>query len=121
MSGSSIEDIDFEYWSLLASTDPEKFEQLRQDQIDLLIEKASSQRQKRRLRGLQWRIDKIREQHKDSAMSACIAISELMWETFEQLSGLLHSIQDDGFSAPVTPMQANVIPFPVKQKTSSNY
>lgn len=114
MSGSSIEDIDFEYWSSLASTDPQKFEQLRKDQIELIIEKASTQRQKRRLQGLQWRIDKIREQHKDSAMAACIAISELMWETFEHLSELLHSTQEYGFSAPIPPMQANIIPFPVK-------
>lgn len=117
MSGNSSEDIDFEYWSLLASTDPQKFEQLRQDQIELIIEKASSQRQQRRLRGLQWRIDRIREQHKDSAMAACIAISELMWDTFEHLSDLLQSTQEYGFSAPIPQMKANVIPFPVKPRT----
>jgi hypothetical protein len=116
MSGNSIEDIDFEFWSSLASTDPQKFEQLRQDQIELIIEKASSQRQRRRLRGLQWRIDKIREQHKDSAMAACIAISELMWETFEHLSELLQSTQEYGFSAPIPQMKDNVIPFPAKPR-----
>ncbi|MCW8988557.1 MAG: DUF3135 domain-containing protein [Gammaproteobacteria bacterium] len=118
MSGNSIYEIDFEYWSVLASTDPQKFEQLRQDQITAIIERASSQRQQRRLRGLQWRIDLIREQHKDSAMAACIAISELMWETFEQLAELLQqSTTECGTSAPVPSIQGNIIPFPSKSRS----
>lgn len=116
MPGRTHEDIDFEYWSSLALTDPTKFEQLRQDQIELIIAKAGSQRQQRRLRGLQWRIDKIREQHKDSAMAACLAISEMMWETFEHLADLLHSTQEQGLSAPIPPIQANIIPFPAKRR-----
>jgi len=111
MSGNSINDIDFEYWSILASTDPKKFEQLRQDQITAIIEKTSSQRQQRRLRGLQWRIDIIREQHKDSAMAACIAISELMWETFEQLAELLQFTTESGTSTSIPPPPANLTPF----------
>lgn len=119
MSGNLLNDIDFEYWSVLATTDPEKFEELRQDQITAIIEKASSQRQQRRLRGLQWRIDRIREQHKDSAMAACLAISELMWETFEHLAELLHSTTECGLSAPTPPVQANIIPFPSKSNSKS--
>lgn len=114
MSGNLFNDIDFEYWAGLATTDPEKFEELRQDQITAIIENASSQRQKHRLRCLQWRIDKIREQHKDSAMAACLAISELMWETFEHLAELLHSAAEGGSAVPTPPMQANIIPFPSK-------
>lgn len=116
MSGNSLYDVDFEFWLILASTDPLKFEQLRQDKISELIERASTQRQQRRLRGLQWRIDKIREQHKDSAMAACIAISELMWETFEHLAELLQSQAENGLSVPTPPMKANIIPFPTKSK-----
>ena len=116
MSGNSVNDINFEYWANLASTDPQKFEQLRQDKISAFIEKASSHRQKR-LRGLQWRIDLIREQHKDSATAACLAISELMWETFEQLAELLQSQTENGLSAPTPPMQMNILPFPAKPKT----
>ena len=118
MSGHSVNDINFEYWAKLASTDPQKFEQLRQDKISAIIEKASSHRQKR-LRGLQWRIDQIREQHKNSPTKACLAISELMWETFEHLAGLLRSQAQDGLSAPTSSpsIQQNVIPFPRKPKT----
>jgi|LGOV01.1.fsa_nt_gb hypothetical protein len=113
MSGDSISNIDFEYWSILASTDPQKFEQLRQDKISAVIDRATSQRQQR-LRGLQWKIDRIREQHKDSATAACLAISELMWETFEHLAELLRAQSESALSAPTPAFQANVIPFPVK-------
>lgn len=111
MSGNSVSDIDFEHWARLASTDPQKFEQLRQDKITALIERASGKRQQR-LRGLQWQIDTIRDQHKDSAMAACLAISELMWETFEHLAELLQAQAEKGLSAPVPQLQAKIIPFP---------
>ena len=116
MPSNPIDDIDFEYWTGLASSDPEKFEQLRQDKISELIEKVSNPIQKRRLRGLQWQIDQVRAQHKDSPMAACLAISELMWQTFAHLSALLHSQADNGLSAATPPMQANIIQFPVKNK-----
>jgi hypothetical protein len=117
MSGISISHINFEEWSSLASSDPEKFEQLRQDKISALIEKANSQRQQQRLRGLQWRIDQVRGQHKDSAMAACLAISEIMWETFEHLAVLLQSQTEDGQpAAPALAKQENIIPFPAKPK-----
>ena len=116
MSGDSFNDIDFEYWSILASTDPQKFEQLRQDKISAVINRATSQRQQR-LRALQWKIDKIRELHKDSTAAACLAISELMWETFEHLAELLQSQAENGLSAPTPTMQANIIPFPVKSRS----
>jgi len=111
MSGNSVGDIDFEHWATLASTDPEKFEQLRQDKITALINRATGTRQQR-LRGLQWQIDTIREQHKDSTMAACLAISELMWETFEHLADLLQSHAENGLSATVPLRQANIIQFP---------
>lgn len=116
MSGNSINEIDFEYWSKLASTDPQKFEQLRRDKISAIIERSTSHRQKR-LRGLQWKIDLIREQHKDSATTACLAISELMWETFEHLAELLQTQADNSLSAPTPPLQENIIPFPENQKS----
>ena len=124
MSGHSINDIKFEDWVMLASTDPQKFEQLRHDKISAIIERTTGQR-RQRLLGLQWRIDAIRNQHKNSATSACMAISELMWETFEHLSELLQAQVENDFAAPSaspqlsTPVsQANIIPFPVKYRKS---
>lgn len=113
MSGHSINEIDFEYWATLASTNPQKFEELRQDKISAIINRTSGQRQKRLL-GLQWQIDTVREQHKDSSEAACLAISELMWQTFQQLAELLQSQAESGLSAPIPAMQANIIDFPEK-------
>jgi len=115
MSGHSINKIDFERWSMLASSDPQKFEELRKDIISDLINRASSKRQKRLL-GLQWRIDTIREQHKDSSVAACLAISELMWDTFQQLAEILQSQAESHLTAPTPKMHANIIAFPDKSK-----
>ena len=111
MADNSVNDIDFEYWSALASADPEKFEELRLREISAFIEKAPSQRQQR-LRGLQWQIDQVRNQHKDSSMASCLAISELMWETFGHLSELLNAQANNGLYAEIPQMQTNIIPFP---------
>jgi Protein of unknown function (DUF3135) len=110
MSGNSINNIDFERWATLASTDPHKFEQLRQDEISAIIDNASGKR-KERLRGLQWKIDSIRDKHKHSTAAACLAISELMWETFEQLAEVLQAQVEGGLSTPVPVMQDNIVPF----------
>lgn len=111
MSDISANHIDFEEWSTLASSDPEKFEQLRQEKISNFIESTTQDRQQR-LRGLQWQIDRTRERHKDSTMASCLAISKLMWQTFEQLSAM---IQTQTGSKPVSdkPMvKADIIAFP---------
>jgi len=113
MSGHSINEIDFEHWVTLASTDPQKFEQLRQDKISAIIERTTGHR-KQRLQGLQWRIDTIRKQHQNSAATACVAISELMWETFEQLSGLLQAQVDGHETVQAQQEHVNIIPFPTK-------
>ena len=111
MSGISICEIDFEEWMTLASSEPQSFEQLRQDKISALIESAPKRHQ-HRLRCLQWRIDQIREKNNASPMAACLAISELMWDTFGQLSDLLQYQAKNGLSAPTPTIQAKIIPFP---------
>ena len=113
MSGHSICEIDFEHWLTLASSDPQKFEELRKDKISNLINGTSGQRQKRLL-GLQWQIDNVRNQHKDSSVAACLAISELMWETFHQLAEVLQSQAESGLTASTPTMQENIITFPEK-------
>ena len=113
MSDHSINNIDFEFWASLASTDPQKFEQLRHNEISAMIDKSSTHRQER-LRGLQWKIDRIREQHKGSTAAACFAISDLMWETFEQLADMLQTQAENALSRPSPSVQANIILFPHK-------
>ena len=115
MINNSIDETNFEYLSELASSDPEKFEQLRLDKISELIESVTNPVQKKRLIGLQWQIDQIRAQHKGSAMAACLAISELMWETFAHLSDVLHYKEDSALSKVTPAMKENILPFPSKQ------
>ncbi len=80
---AAIQHIDFEQWAQLAQQDPDTFEQLRQRLLEAYISRASSTHQDR-LRRLQWRIDRLREQA-SNPMSACVQISNLMWDTFDQL------------------------------------
>ena len=113
MSEHSSNKIDFEHWSTLASTDPEQFEALRQDRISTLINQTSGQRQQRLL-GLQWQIDRVRSQHKNSTVAACLAISELMWKTFSELADVLQAQAESNLSAALPHMDANIIAFPKK-------
>jgi len=113
MSGNFINGINFEDWATLASSDPQKFEQLRLDKISAVIDRTTGHR-KRRLLGLQWQIDAIRKLHKDSATAACLAISDIMWETFQQLADVLQSQANSAPTTPTAPNQDNVIPFPAK-------
>lgn len=116
MSDTSASCIDFEEWSALAVSDPEKFEQLRQDKISAFIEQAEQNRQNR-LRGLQWSVDRIREQHTNSSMGACLALSKLMWKTFAELSQQLEAYDKaKGADTRQYQNQADIIPFTDKLK-----
>jgi len=76
-------DFDFKEWSELAQTDPERFEARRNRVINEAIRRVPADRQQM-LRGLQWKVDRIREL-KRTPLSACIAITDMMWETFGDL------------------------------------
>lgn len=80
---TAIQRIDFEQWAQLARQDPQTFEQLRQRLLDAHISRCSATHRER-LRRLQWRIDRLREQA-SNPMAACVEISNLMWTTFDQL------------------------------------
>ena len=80
---TAIQRIDFEQWARLARQDPQTFEQLRHRLLDAHIARSSSTHRER-LRCLQWRIDRLREQA-SNPMAACVQISNLMWTTFDQL------------------------------------
>lgn len=78
----SIE-FDFKEWSELAQSDPDRFEARRNRVINEAIRRVPADRQ-RMLRGLQWRVDRVREL-KRTPLAACIAISNMMWDTFSDL------------------------------------
>lgn len=114
----SIE-FDFKEWSELAQTDPERFEAKRSRVLNEAIRRVPADRQ-RMLRGLQWRVDRVREL-KRTPLAACMAISDMMWETF---SDLHHSYIKLGEIKPgqqlpaETTVSASVIPFPVAKSSN---
>ena len=100
--------------SRLAKSDPQAFEALRSKDIEELINSASKEQQ-HRLRCLQWRIDKVREKTK-TPMGACIAISEMMWDSFYELHKLIGKMDQpstsNGKFVSKSLTSATILPFP---------
>jgi len=84
-------DFDFDTWSVMAQQDPDKFEMMRQQLIDDLIENTP-EHHKPRIIGLQWQIDQIRRQA-NNPMAACLQISNLMWDNVLGEKGLLNALR----------------------------
>ena len=74
---------DFEELLRLAQNDPDKLEQLRIQWCEQIIHDAPSE-YRRKLRGLQFRIDMERRKAK-SPMAACISLSGMMHDSFDSL------------------------------------
>ena len=130
MAGFSICEIDFDDWVSLATSDPAAFEALRESKISAYLEKVSESR-RHRMRCLQWKIDKLREKNKDSALAACYSISELMWETFDHFRSILHSSEavlgnsSEQATSYLEELQNreipdNIIPFSARQKSHNS-
>jgi len=68
----------FTYWSNLAKTDPERFEQERKDAIEAVITSAPEHLQKR-LRGIQWRVD-IERSRASNPLSSAIRLNKMMMD-----------------------------------------
>lgn len=83
---------DFDTLCALAAADPAAFEVRRQEVIDAAIGRASPERQQR-LRGLQWRIEQVRSRA-SSPLSACISLSDMMWEAVAGEEGLLDALRN---------------------------
>ena len=72
----------------MAQHNPEELERLRVRLCDQLIQDAP-ERHRRKLRGLQFRVDMERRKAK-SPMAACIAISGMMHDSFDHLRQVLN-------------------------------
>jgi len=79
-------DSKFGYWRDLSKSDPELFEQKRQEAIDEVINNAAPDNQ-HRLRQLQWRIDMERRRAKNP-MDSCVRIYDMMWKKTYDPGGL---------------------------------
>lgn len=76
---------DFDEWSELARRDPEAFDSRRRAAIE---DAVSRSRDKRRLVGLQWRID-MECQRSRTPFKSCLRISDMMWKSFHELNVVL--------------------------------
>ncbi|MBL4868288.1 MAG: DUF3135 domain-containing protein [Pseudomonadales bacterium] len=75
----------------LAEKDPDRLEALRAEMCEQLILDAPVEL-RRRLRGLQFRID-MERRRSSTPMAACIKISEMMHESFGRLRDALNEAQ----------------------------
>ena len=89
---------DFDTLMQMAKDDPQALEQLRQDSINELLDNAPAN-MRRRLEGLQFQIDAKRKLAK-TPMQACITISRMMHESFEELRQVLNSAFDEQQAKP---------------------
>ena len=82
---------DFDEWAKLAMNNPEAFEERRQKILQQAIDSAAPNTRKR-IQGLQWKIDQLRAQA-TNPMSSCLKISEMMWDSVVGNNGLLDNMQ----------------------------
>ncbi|MFV2059425.1 MAG: DUF3135 domain-containing protein [Gammaproteobacteria bacterium] len=114
-SKQQIKDIDLEFdfdmMMELAKNSPEEFEALRLELIEDYITSLPQERQ-HRMKCLQWRIDRTREQAK-TPLGSCMAITEMMWESFEQLNTLFMEMKnsDNKVKVNVQLQMAKILPF----------
>ncbi len=104
-------DYDFDSMMNLAKNNPVEFEHRRQELINDFI--ASLPEEKRhRMECLQWRIDRTREQAK-TPLAACMALTEMMWESFEQLNTLFMEMKDSDSAVKlnIELPSADILPF----------
>lgn len=83
----------FEEWAELAQSDPQAFEQQRQQYIDSFLATVPS-KQRNRLERLQWRID-MERRLATTPLSACVRISRMMMDSVYGKGGLVSAIKGE--------------------------
>ena len=83
--------IDFDDWARLAESDPVAFEAKRAQVIEDMIQ-GMPEHKRQRLRCLQWKIDRVREQC-NTPMAACMKLSEMMWDSLVGPGGLKDALE----------------------------
>lgn len=104
---------EFDQLREMAQKDPEGLERLRVQLCDQLIQSAP-EAYRRKLRGLQFRVDMERRRAKNP-MAACIAISGMMHDSFDRLRQVLNEAASSASSATASQADAataaKVLPF----------
>ena len=108
--------VNFKELAKLASTDPEAFEEKREEAIENFIRSAPTESRRKRLRHLQWQIDGIRRRSQ-SPLGACVKITNMMWDSVYGKGGLLDalkgniSFEKQAVAGSDTVSVSNIIPF----------
>ncbi len=97
---------DFDAWMQLAKDNPEAFEKQRRKAIESILCDSSGYTRKR-LEGLQWQIDSVR-QTADNPMVACLKISQMMWEKIKGEDGLVDVLNQLVGQSPIKPKSSNI-------------
>lgn len=98
----------FEVLVDMARNDPQGLETLRRSLTDAVIAAASNEITRRRLRGLQFRVD-MERRRATTPLAATIRISEMMCRSLADLHRSMVTPADGAADVPLAP--ATVIPF----------
>ena len=111
MINSIYTEMGFDDWCELARNDPDAFEAARTAVIEEYLT-SIPKHSRDRMRGLQWRIDTIRDRS-SNPMAACLNIYGMMWDKLVGENGMVECIND--FENPVlphkNPISAQIINF----------
>ncbi|TNF80314.1 MAG: DUF3135 domain-containing protein [Gammaproteobacteria bacterium] len=100
----------FEVLVDMARNDPEGLETLRRSLTNAVIATASSEKSRRRLKGLQFRVD-VERRRAATPLAAAIRISEMMCRSLADLhASLVTPAEED--ASPKPSVLNNVVPFP---------
>jgi hypothetical protein len=97
----------------MARHDPEGLETLRRSLTNAVISTARSENTKRRLEGLQFRVD-MERRRAATPLAATIRLSEMMCQSLAELHRSMVTLESDPVTAelPVSSRPCLVIPFP---------
>ena len=110
----TTEGFDFDYWMELAEKHPEEFERQRQQEIQDIIDSAPEY-MKKRLNGLQWRIDAEIKRAKNP-MDACIRVNRIMMEMLFGKNGFIEVLTSQQISYQPELDNSSVINFKTHQR-----
>ncbi len=101
----------FEVLVDMARNDPEGLETLRRSLTNAVIATASSEQSRRRLQGIQFRVD-LERRRAATPLAATIRISEMMCRSLAELHASLLTPAEE--AEPADNPVGNVLPFPRK-------
>ena len=104
---------DFDVLLSMARNRPDELETLRHDLVRSVIDRCASHEGRRRLEGLQFRVDMERERAR-TPLAACIKVSEMMCRSMADLHRSI--VAPETLDAPPR-HEASILPLPVTKRS----